>query len=76
MNNAITMQAMAIVKRGGKVYRIYAHDCEDYTYVDNIFKTREAAEDYIKSHLEPNDREAGIYEPNYYQVLDDTSIFE
>lgn len=46
------------------------------SYSDRHFTSKEAAEDYIKDVLEPSDKEAGVYEPDYFTVLDMTFAFE
>lgn len=61
------------------VFMIFAkHEVENGTwqsYSDRKFRTREAAEDYIKNVIEPYDKECGVYEPNYFEVVDMTDCY-
>lgn len=61
------------------VFMIFAkHEVENGTwqsYSDRNFRTREAAEDYIKNVIEPYDKECGVYEPDYFVVEDMTPYY-
>lgn len=52
------------------VFMIFAKNDLDNSCSDKKFRTREAAEQYVKYVLEPNDKAAGVYEPNYFEVVD------
>lgn len=52
------------------VFMIFAKNDLDNSYSDKKFRTREAAEQYIKYAIEPYDKECGVYEPNYFEVVD------
>ncbi len=61
------------------VFMIFAkHEVENgtwHSYSDRRFTTREAAEHYIKYVIEPYDKECGVYEPDYFEVVDMTEYF-
>lgn len=54
---------------------IFAKNDLHNSYSDKKFSTREAAEEYIKYVIEPYDKECGVYEPNYFEVVDMTPYF-
>lgn len=53
-----------------KVFMIFAKNDLDNSYSDKKFPTREAAEQYVKYVIEPYDKECGVYEPDYFEVVD------
>lgn len=58
-----------------RVFMIFAKNDLHDSYSDKKFSTREAAEEYIKYVIEPYDKECGVYEPNYFEVVDMTPYF-
>ena len=62
-----------------KVFMIFAKESIENgiweAYSDRKFRTKEAAESYIKDVLEPYDKECGVYEPNYYCVEDMSEFY-
>ena len=63
-----------------KVFMIFAREDVEKgnyeAYISKKFSTPEVAHDYIKNVLEVEDKEQGIYEPDYYTVEDMTKYFQ
>lgn len=58
---------------GVKLYGIWC-DFLDDTATEYIYTTEAGAREVL-AQVEANDKEAGIYEPNFYKVLDMTKYF-
>lgn len=54
---------------------IFAKNDLDNSYSDTKFRTHEAAELYIKDVIEPYNKECGVYEPDYFEVVDMTPYY-
>lgn len=72
-----TMRVTALVKKGHRVFEIFGKDGieEMQSYTDAAFATEAEANAYIKEVLEPSDKEAGVYEPDYFIVKEMTECF-
>lgn len=63
----------SLAMNGIKLYGIWCEFLDD-TATEYIYTTEAGAREAL-AQVEANDKEAGIYEPNFYKVLDMTKYF-